>query len=74
MNIAHSLPDGLAISALITPAFATIVTPEALAFFVKLARRFEPTRQALLAARVVRQKEFDQGKLLRLKTSAMAIG
>ena len=63
MNITHNLPDGLAISGNITPAFATIVTPEALAFFIKLARKFEPTRQTLLAARVARQKEFDAGML-----------
>ena len=63
MDNAHSLPTGLTITGNITPDFATILTPEALIFFVKLARKFEPTRQALLAARDVRQKEFDAGKL-----------
>ena len=63
MDTAHSLPAGLAITGNITPEFAAILTPEALTFFVKLARKFEPTRQALLAARDVRQKEFDAGKL-----------
>ncbi len=57
-----SIP-GLAIHAAITPAFAEILTPEALTFFVKLARKFEPTRQTLLAKRDVRQKEFDAGML-----------
>jgi malate synthase len=57
------MPAGLTISAPISPAFQTILTPEALAFFTKLAREFEPRRQALLAARVTRQREFDAGKL-----------
>ncbi len=47
----------------ITPEFATILTPQALEFIAKLHRSFEPRRQQLLAARAVRQKEFDQGKL-----------
>ena len=63
MDTAHSLPTGLAITGNITSEFAAILTPEALTFFVKLARKFEPTRQALLAARDVRQKEFDAGNL-----------
>jgi malate synthase len=57
------LPAGLAINADVSPAFAQVLTPDALAFFVKLARRFEPTRQALLATRIARQKEFDAGRL-----------
>ncbi len=56
-------PTGLAITGNITAQFAEILTPDALSFFVKLARRFEPTRQTLLAARDVRQAEFDQGVL-----------
>ena len=47
----------------ITPEFAQILTPEALAFIAMLQRAFQPRRQELLAARAVRQKEFDQGKL-----------
>ena len=58
-----SMPTGLSISAKIPPAYAEVLTAEALAFFVTLARRFEPTRQSLLAARASRQKEFDAGKL-----------
>ena len=63
MNTPHTLPSGLTINAAITPAFATILTPDALAFVVKLARRFEPTRQTLLATRVLRQQQFDAGVL-----------
>src|SRR4051794_28723262 len=47
----------------VTPEFASILTPEALAFVAKLHRRFEQRRQSLLAARAARQKEFDTGKL-----------
>lgn len=63
MDTIHTLPAGLQINAPISPAFAEILTPDALAFFVGLARQFEPTRQSLMAARVVRQKEFDAGAL-----------
>ena len=63
MATVTEMPAGLAISGDISPAYAEILSPGALAFFVKLARKFEPTRQSLLAARGVRQKEFDAGKL-----------
>lgn len=46
-----------------TPVFAQILTPEAVAFVAGLHRRFEAQRQALLAARAERQKEFDAGRL-----------
>ena len=63
MDTIHNLPAGLAINAPVTPEYAQILTPEALAFFATLARKFEPTRQSLLAARAVRQKQFDAGTL-----------
>ena len=63
MNTQQNLPAGLAINAKVTPEFAQILTPDALAFLVKLARVFEPARQSLLATRAMRQKEFDAGKL-----------
>ncbi len=40
-----------------------ILTPEASAFITSLSRRFETTRQSLLARREVRQKEIDGGNL-----------
>ncbi len=58
-----SLPAGMQITAPITPEFAAILTPEALALIVKLHRQFEPRRQELLARRAARQKELDAGKL-----------
>src|SRR3954468_4176752 len=42
---------------------AEILTPEALAFVEKLAREFQPTREKLLAKRVERQKEIDNGAM-----------
>jgi malate synthase len=42
---------------------ADILSPAALAFVAKLARKFEPRRRELLAARARRQAEFDAGKL-----------
>jgi malate synthase len=58
-----ALPAGVEITGPITPQFAEILTPEALAFVAKLHRAFEARRQELLAARAARQKEFDAGKL-----------
>jgi malate synthase len=57
------LPAGMQISGRITPEFASIVSPEALAFVARLCREFQPRREQLLAARAARQKEFDAGKL-----------
>jgi len=47
----------------VTGRMAEILTPEALAFLAELHRRFEPARQERLAARRVRQAEFDAGVL-----------
>jgi malate synthase len=47
----------------VTPQFAEILTPEALAFVAMLHRRFDGRRQELLAARAARQKAFDAGQL-----------
>ncbi|MBX9345551.1 malate synthase A [Chromobacterium vaccinii] len=61
--MAVTLPQGVEILADITPAYAEILTPEALAFVAKLHRRFEPTRRERIAARAARQAELDAGKL-----------
>ena len=53
---------GIQINAPITPDFATILTPEAMALVAKLHRAFEPRRQQLLAARVERAKRLDAGE------------
>jgi malate synthase len=63
MQMATPLPEGVSISGRITPEFATVLTPDAIAFVAKLHRQFESRRQALLARRAARQKEFDAGAL-----------
>jgi len=45
------------------PGSETVLSRDALAFVGELHRRFEPTRQALLAKRAARQQAFDQGAL-----------
>ncbi|HXE42648.1 MAG TPA: hypothetical protein VN516_06450, partial [Candidatus Baltobacteraceae bacterium] len=45
------------------PNQSEILTPEALAFVEKLCRQFESTRQKLLAKRVEKQKEIDNGAM-----------
>ena len=54
--------QGLEINATVSEQFAEILTPEALAFVVKLQRTFNTRRLELLAARVERQKAIDSGK------------
>ena len=51
------LPDA------ISPEVADILTPQALAFVAKLARKFEARRKELMALRARRQTEFDRGCL-----------
>ncbi|HEU0289947.1 MAG TPA: malate synthase A [Burkholderiales bacterium] len=63
MNRAQPLPAGIEIRAAVTPEFSAILTPQALAFIAKLARKFETRRRELMAARARRQAEFDAGKL-----------
>jgi len=55
--------DNVEILGQITPAYAEILTPEAVRFLGQLARRFEATRQERLAARVKKQAEIDAGAL-----------
>src|SRR5678810_556713 len=63
MHMSSPLPEGVSISGQITPEFARILTPEAIAFVALIHRQFEPRRQELLARRAARQKEFDAGAL-----------
>ncbi len=55
--------SGVEVQASIIPEYTEILTPQALAFVAKLARRFESRRRELLAARAARQAEFNAGKL-----------
>jgi len=63
MNHSLPLPIGVEIRAEMTPEFATILTPQALGFIAKLARKFEGRRRELMATRARRQAELDTGKL-----------
>jgi len=54
---------GIEITGRITPEYAQILTPEAVAFAAKLQRAFGNRRAELLALRARRQAELDAGKL-----------
>src|ERR1051325_9240141 len=58
-----TLPAGLQIAAEITPQFAEILTPGALAFVAKLEREFRARRKEALRARTDRQRCFDAGEM-----------
>ncbi|MGZ4111518.1 MAG: malate synthase A, partial [Tumebacillaceae bacterium] len=59
----HKSPAGIEITAAISPAFADILTADALAFVAKLATAFSATRERLLQKRVERQAAIDAGEL-----------
>ncbi len=56
------LPAGVTITAPIRPAYAEILTPEALEFLATLHRRFNGRRLELLARRAERQRAIDAGE------------
>ncbi|MGE3647532.1 MAG: malate synthase A [Reyranellaceae bacterium] len=60
--MAIAVPAGVEINGAIGPGYESVLTPEAVAFIVDLQRRFNPTREQLLAARVERQKKLDAGQ------------
>jgi malate synthase len=57
-------PDGVQVVGEVTPAFAEILTPDALAFVAKLQRAFGARRLECLALRQQRQAALDRGELL----------
>jgi malate synthase len=59
-------PAGIEIVGPAVPGSDEVLTPEALAFLAGLHRRFEPTRQELLARRRIRQAAIDAGATLGL--------
>ena len=63
MSARNALPAGIDILGRMTPDYAQVLTPQALAFVAKLARKFEGRRRELLAERRRRQAEFDAGEL-----------
>ncbi|MBI4204080.1 MAG: malate synthase A [Betaproteobacteria bacterium] len=64
MSLSSStLLDGIEVRGNTASPYSEILMPQALVFIAKLARKFEPRRRELLAARARRQAEFDAGKL-----------
>jgi malate synthase len=61
MAVTTSLPAGVEIHAPVTPEFAEILTPEALAFVARLQRAFDGRRRELLERRQKVQADLDQG-------------
>jgi len=64
---------GIQVEAPVSSEFATILTPEALAFVASLQREFNATRETLLARRVERQAELDAGVLPTFLTETEAV-
>lgn len=54
--------EGIELRGAVPPAYAEILTPDALRFVAKLTRQFNPTRKALLAAREERQQRINEGE------------
>src|SRR2546429_9941423 len=61
---ASTIPEGVQIVGDVSPAFAEILTPAALAFVAKLQRRFGLRREECLQNRQVRQTALDRGEFL----------
>jgi malate synthase len=55
--------SGIGLYGALAPGYDGVLTPAALNLLAELHRRFEPTRQKLLAARRERQARFDAGEL-----------
>ncbi|HEY0659764.1 MAG TPA: malate synthase A [Lysobacter sp.] len=66
-------PDGIELTVRSLPGQEQLLTPAALAFLAGLHRRFEPVRQARLAARRERQAFFDAGGLPDFRVDTRAI-
>ncbi len=55
--------SGISFSSQFTAEQSAILNPQAVAFIVALAHKFEPVRQSLLANRVTRQAELEAGRM-----------
>ena len=62
MRYSNTVPSGLDLRGPLHDGYADILTPQALTFTAKIARKFEPRRRELMALRTKRQHEFDAGK------------
>lgn len=70
---ASKLPDGVQITPEISPAFAEILTHDALEFIAKLQRTFGARREECLRNRQVRQAALDRGEALDFLAETKAI-
>ncbi|KYP80044.1 malate synthase A [Ferroacidibacillus organovorans] len=66
-------PTGMSITGAYHDSYATILTPDALAFVSDLVRTFRDERDTLLIRRNERQREIDQGKLPDFLPETIAI-
>jgi malate synthase len=73
MNAMPSLPNDAAETHNLAAVEKSILTPEARAFLLKLAARFESRRQELLARRRTVQQEIDRGKFPHFLPETAAI-
>src|SRR5256885_9995587 len=64
MKSTADLPQGVEVRAEITPAFAEILTPDALTFVAKLQRAFGAQRAECLRRRSDKQAALDAGRSL----------
>ena len=60
---AFQAPEGMEIKGEIGPGYERVLTKDALQFVADMARKFEQTRQELLATRETRQAKWDAGAL-----------
>jgi malate synthase len=65
--------SGIGLHGRLGPGYDTVLTAPALNLLADLHRRFEPTRQKLLAARRERQARFDAGELPDFRADTRAI-
>jgi malate synthase len=65
--------SGIGLHGAFATGYDSVLTPEALLLLAELHRRFEPTRQKLLAARRDRQARFDAGERPDFRADTRAI-
>ncbi|QYE35839.1 malate synthase A [Polymorphobacter sp. PAMC 29334] len=67
---------GIRITGAMKPGFESVLTDDALTFVANLHRQYEPTRAALLGARVARQRWWDAGNAIDFapETSSVRAG
>ncbi|MFO7246966.1 MAG: malate synthase A [Bacillota bacterium] len=65
--------EGVELRAPVPPGAERVLTPEALAFVAAMHREFNPERERLLARRVQRQAEIDQGARPDFLTSTASV-